>query len=194
MKKRKNNKFCRREGENLEFFSEKKFLKKSRSLLTPGEHGSDKGKNSDFAVILRTKQKIKRYFSIHEKQFKLIYKKISKNFFFTEELIIFLERRLDNIIYRMNFSISRKNSRQMIIHGFVFVNFKKKVFPSMIISPGDSIFVNNFLKNNYFYNCKKFFNFNWYYSNYFERKAIFISLPINFKFKLEKSIVLDMYK
>ncbi|WP_433927948.1 30S ribosomal protein S4 [Candidatus Carsonella ruddii] len=190
----KKNKFCRREGENLEFFSEKKFFLKTRSFLTPGEHGLDRDKLSDFGMVLRTKQKIKRYYIISEKKFKLIYKKISKKFFFCEDLINFLERRLDNIIYRMNFSISRIHSRQKILHGFVYINFKKIKFPSYIISPGDSIYIENFLNEKFLYNCKNFFNLNWLFINYFSGFGILLFLPNIFKFNFNKNIILDFYK
>ncbi|XOD38940.1 MAG: 30S ribosomal protein S4 [Candidatus Carsonella ruddii] len=190
----KRNKICRREGENLEFFSEKNFFSKTRSLLTPGEHGIDKNKLSDYGVVLRTKQKIKRYYIISEKKFKLIYKKISKKFFFCEDLINFLERRLDNLVYRMNFSISRKNSRQKILHGFIYVNFKKIKFPSFILSPGDSIFVENFLFEKFIYNCKNFFNLNWLFTKYFYGFGIFLFLPNFCKFNINKNLILDIYK
>ncbi|WMC20416.1 MAG: 30S ribosomal protein S4 [Candidatus Carsonella ruddii] len=190
----KKNKICRREGENFEFFSEKKFFSKTRSLLTPGEHGTDKGKISDYGMLLRIKQKIKRYYILSEKTFKIIYKKISKNFFYCEDLVNFLERRLDNIIYRMNFSLSRKNSRQKILHGFVYVNFKKIKFSSYIINSGDSIYIENFLNLKFLYDCKNFFNLNWIYTNYFNGFGILLFLPNYFKFNFNKNIILDIYK
>ncbi|BFI90967.1 30S ribosomal protein S4 [Candidatus Carsonella ruddii] len=190
----KKNKICRREGENFEFFSEKKFFSKTRSLLTPGEHGVEKGKFSDYGMLLRIKQKIKRYYILSEKTFKIIYKKISKNFFYCEDLVNFLERRLDNIIFRMNFSLSRKNSRQKILHGFVYVNYKKIKFSSFIISPGDSIYVENFLKLKFLYDCNNFFNLNWIFTNYFSGFGILLFLPNYFKFNFCKNIILDIYK
>ncbi|WMC19224.1 MAG: 30S ribosomal protein S4 [Candidatus Carsonella ruddii] len=190
----KKNKICRREGENFEFFSEKRFFSKTRSLLTPGEHGTDKGKVSDYGMLLRIKQKIKRYYILSEKTFKLIYKKISKNFFFCEDLVNFLERRLDNIIYRMNFTLSRKNSRQKILHGFVYVNYKKIKFSSFIIDSGDSIYIENFLNLKHLYDCKNFFNLNWIFTNYFNGFGILLFLPNYFKFNFNKNIILDIYK
>ncbi|XZR52958.1 MAG: 30S ribosomal protein S4 [Candidatus Carsonella ruddii] len=190
----KKNKICRREGENFEFFTEKKFLSKTRSLLTPGEHGVDKGKISDYGMLLRIKQKIKRYYILSEKTFKLIYKKISKKFFFCEDLVNFLERRLDNIIYRMNFTLSRKNSRQKILHGFVYVNYKKVKFSSFIIDSGDSVYVENFLNLKFLYDYKNFFNLNWIFTNYFNGFGILLFLPNYFKFNFNKNIILDIYK
>ncbi|MFI4883656.1 MAG: S4 domain-containing protein [Candidatus Carsonella ruddii] len=190
----KKNKVNRREGENLEFFSEKKFFSKTRSLLTPGEHGVEKSKISDYGMILRIKQKIKRYYIISEKKFKLIYKKISKNFFFLKDLIFFLERRLDNIVYRLNFTISRLNSRQKILHGFVYVNFKIIKKSSFLISPGDSIYIEKFLYEKFLYDCKNFFNLNWYYINYFIGFAVILSIPNFLKFKINNNIILDIYK
>lgn len=190
----KRNKNSRREGENLEYFSEKKFFYKTRSLLTPGEHGTDRSKISDYGMILRIKQKIKRYYIISEKKFKLIYKKISRKFFFCEDLINFLERRLDNLIYRMNFSISRKNSRQKIMHGFVYVNFIKIKHPSFVVSPGDSLYIEKFLKEKFFYDYKNFFNLNWLFTKYFLGFGILLFLPKIFKFNFNKNIILDIYK
>ncbi|AGS06652.1 30S ribosomal protein S4 [Candidatus Carsonella ruddii] len=188
------NKYCRREGENLEFFAEKKFLSKTRSLLTPGEHGIDKNKISNYGISLRLKQKIKRYYILSEKKFKIVYKNISKRFFFCEDLINFLERRLDNIIYRMNFTITRKHSRQKILHGFVYVNWKKIKFSSFIISPGDSLYVEKILIDNFFYNCKNFFNFNWLFINYFKNFGIILYFPNKIKFHFSKNALLDIYK
>lgn len=145
-------------------------------------------------MVLRTKQKIKRYYIISEKKFKLIYKKISKKFFLCEDLIKFLERRLDNILYRMNFSISRKNSRQQILHGFIYVNYKKIKFPSFLLSPGDSVYIEKFLKNKFFYDCKNFFNFNWLFINYFLGFGVLLFLPNFIKFNINKNIILDIYK
>ncbi|AFP83619.1 30S ribosomal protein S4 [Candidatus Carsonella ruddii] len=191
-KKANNSKFCKREGENLEYFAEKKI--KVKSLLTPGEHGIEKGKYSDFGLLLRTKQKIKRYYCIYEKQFKIIYKKMSKKIFSYENFINILERRLDNLVYRMNFSISRKEARQYIVHGLVFVNFKKINFPSYILSPGDSIFVKNkFLLKKFNYDFKNFFDLNWIYLNYFKGFGILLSLPNKNKFYFDKNLILDIY-
>ncbi|BAF35167.1 ribosomal protein S4 [Candidatus Carsonella ruddii PV] len=194
-KKSKNIKFCRREGENLEFFSEKKYLEKSRSNLTPGENGTEKGKVSDFGLILRTKQKIKRYYCIFEKEFKKIYFIIKKNFFNNIDLINFLERRLDNVIYRFNFSISRKESRQLIIHGNVFVNYFKNKIPSYLLSPGDVITINKkFLLKKYLYDYKNILFVNWLYNKYFDGYGIFLSFSNKNLFNLNKNLILDIYK
>lgn len=190
----KRNKICRREGDNFEFFTEKKLINKTRSFLTPGEHGYDKNKISNYGVLLRIKQKIKRFYILSEKKFKLIYKKISKKFFFCEDIVNFLERRLDNIVYRMNFSTSRKNSRQKIVHGFVFVNYKKIKFPSFLISPGDSIYVEEFLFDKFNYDCKNFFNLKWLFTDYFLGFGIVLFLPNYFKFNFCKNTILDFYK
>ncbi|AFP84363.1 30S ribosomal protein S4 [Candidatus Carsonella ruddii] len=194
-KKQKNIKFCRREGENLEFFSEKKYLNKARSNLTPGEHGVEKGKFSDFGLILRIKQKLKRYYCIYEKEFKKIYFLVKKNFFNDIDLINFLERRLDNVVYRFNFSISRKESRQFIIHGYVKINYRINRIPSYLLSPGDIVTINKkFLFKKYLYDYKNTLFVNWLFSNYFEGYGIFLSFSNNNLFNLNKNLILDIYK
>ena len=139
-------KLCRREGTKL-------FLKGSRCnsdkcsfekrAYIPGEHGNAKGfrrRLSDYGIHLREKQKVRRIYGILEKQFRKYFKMAAKKSGITgENLLQFLECRLDNIIYRMGFAPSRKSARQIVRHGHILVNGRKVNIPSFLVSPEDEI-------------------------------------------------------
>ncbi|ARC55104.1 30S ribosomal protein S4 [Candidatus Riesia sp. GBBU] len=135
-------KLVRREGTDL-------FLKTGvRSISTkcklensPGQHGTKKSRLSDYGLQLREKQKVRRIYGILEKQFKRYYENACKSKGNTgENLLILLERRLDNVVYRLGFGATRAESRQLISHKSVLVNNKivniasYKVFPNSIIA------------------------------------------------------------
>ena len=108
----------------------------------PGQHGKNKrGKPSDYGTQLEAKQKMKFYYgNMNERQFRNVYRKaIQKKGNTTENLIGFLERRLDTIIYRAKFAITVFSARQLINHGHVKVNGKKVNIPSYTIKDGDEI-------------------------------------------------------
>jgi len=108
----------------------------------PGQHGKNKrGKPSDYGTQLEAKQKMKFYYgNMNERQFRNIYRKaIKKKGNTTENLIGFLERRLDTIIYRAKFSITVFAARQIINHGHIKVNGKKVNIPSYLVKSGDAI-------------------------------------------------------
>ena len=139
-------KLCRREGTKL-------FLKGSRCNsdkcaferrpYIPGDHGSMRGfkkRLSDYGVHLREKQKVRRIYGIMEKQFRKYFKMAAKKSGITgENLLQFLETRLDNVIFRMGFAPSRKSARQLILHGHITVNKKKVNIPSFLVRPKDKI-------------------------------------------------------
>ncbi|MCK4654010.1 MAG: 30S ribosomal protein S4 [Candidatus Cloacimonetes bacterium] len=139
-------KLCRREGTKL-------FLKGSRCNsdkcaferrpYIPGDHGSARGfkkRLSDYGVHLREKQKVRRIYGILEKQFRKYFKMAAKKSGITgENLLQFLETRLDNVLFRMGFAPSRKSSRQLIRHGHITVNKKKVNIPSFLVRPKDQI-------------------------------------------------------
>lgn len=139
-------KLCRREGTKL-------FLKGSRCNsdkcaferrpYIPGDHGSARGfkkRLSDYGVHLREKQKVRRIYGILEKQFRKYFKMAAKKSGITgENLLQFLETRLDNVIFRMGFAPSRKSARQLIRHGHITVNKKKVNIPSFLVRPKDKI-------------------------------------------------------
>jgi small subunit ribosomal protein S4 len=97
-------------------------------------------KVSDFGLQLREKQKLKRMYGMLEKQFKLFFNKAARMKGVTgENLIRLLERRLDNIVYRMRFASSRKQARQLVSHGHMLVNGRKVTIPSYLVREGDKV-------------------------------------------------------
>lgn len=136
---------CRREGTKL-------FLKGDRCLSgkcaadrrssAPGQHGSAGKKPKEYGMQLREKQKAKRYYGVLEKQFKNYFEKANKTEGVTgENLLRLLERRLDNIVYRMGMADSRKEARQLVLHEHFTVNGKKVNVPSFLVKVGDVISV-----------------------------------------------------
>jgi small subunit ribosomal protein S4 len=109
----------------------------------PGEHGQRRrGKTSDYGVQLREKQKVKRMYGLSEKQFRLVFKAADRGTGITgTRLLVLLERRLDNVIYRLGFANSRTQGRHFVRHSHFLVNGKKVDIPSYLIKVGDEITV-----------------------------------------------------
>ena len=100
------------------------------------------GKRSDYGVQLREKQKLKRIYGMQEKQFSLFFKRALRMPGITgENLFVLLERRLDNVVYRLRFATSRSQARQIVLHGHVLVNGKKVSIPSYMVKAEDDISV-----------------------------------------------------
>lgn len=144
---------CRAEGTKL-FLKGKRCLTEKCSLerrnYPPGHKGARVSfKKSNYKSQLREKQKVKRFYGVGEKQFRIFFDKASKQKGITgENLLKMLELRLDNALYRMNFAYSRTHARQMIRHGHVIVNDKKVSIPSYILRKDDTIsFKEKALKN-----------------------------------------------
>lgn len=136
---------CRREGCKLYLKGEKCNSPKC-TLLTkfapPGEHGKGRKKASGYSVQLREKQKTKRYYGVSEKQFKMYYDKATELRGITgENMLILIERRLDNVVYRMGLGASRAMARQIVNHGHITVNGKNVNIPSYLVKAGDVIAV-----------------------------------------------------
>ena len=136
---------CRREGTKL-------FLKGERCLsgkcsfdrrpTAPGQHGAARKKVEEYGMQLREKQKTKRYYGVLEKQFKSYFVKADKMDGVTgENLLSLLERRLDNVVYRMGMAESRTDARQLVLHGHFTLNGKKVTIPSILVKTGDVITV-----------------------------------------------------
>ena len=134
---------CRREGTKL-------FLKGDRCLSgkcalekrpnVPGQHGAGRKNVKEYGLQLREKQKAKRYYGVLEGQFKGYFEKADKAEGVTgENLLSLLERRLDNVIYRIGLADSRKEARQLVTHGHFRLNGKKVTIPSLIVRAGDVI-------------------------------------------------------
>lgn len=135
---------CRREGCKLFLKGERCFSSKcsfSRREQVPGQHGNSRRRRvKEYGLQLREKQKAKRYYGILEKQFKNYFVKADKKEGQTgENLLTMIERRLDNVVYRMGMAESRKEARQLVLHGHFRVNGKKVNIPSYLVSKDDVI-------------------------------------------------------
>jgi small subunit ribosomal protein S4 len=134
---------CRREGLKLFFKGDRCYTEKcafERRGYAPGEHGHSRKKFSDYGTQLREKQKLKRMFGLLEKQFRGYFEKADQKRGITgTHLLVFLESRLDNIVYRMGFATSRTEARQFVRHGHFRVNGRKVNIPSFLIKKGDVI-------------------------------------------------------
>jgi small subunit ribosomal protein S4 len=143
---------CRREGEKLFLKGEKCFTKCTieKRPTVPGQHGRNRrAKLLGYGLQLREKQKVKRIYGLLEKQFRLTFEKADKSKGVTgESLLLLLERRLDNILYRLGVAASRAQGRQFVLHGHVTVNGKKVTIASYTVSTGDVIgFKEAFIQN-----------------------------------------------
>lgn len=115
----------------------------------PGQHGQRRAKPSDYALQLHEKQKAKMLYGVSERQFSSMFKEASRLEGNTGELLItLLERRLDNVVYRMGFATTRRFARQLVTHGHVLVNGKRVDIPSALITPGSKIEIKEKSKNN----------------------------------------------
>jgi small subunit ribosomal protein S4 len=136
---------CRREGEKLFLKGEKCYTSKcaiENRPFPPGQHGQRRTRLSDYARQLREKQKLRRIYGVLEKQFHLYYKEADRLKGSTgENLLQLLESRLDNVVYRMGFGVSRTESRQLVRHNAITVNGKKVNIPSYIVKAGDVVAV-----------------------------------------------------
>ncbi len=136
---------CRREGTKLFLKGDRCFGDKcayDRRPYAPGQHGRARKKASDYALQLREKQKVRRVYGVLEKQFHGYFVKADMAKGVTgDNLLATLERRLDNVIYRMGFANSRSQARQLVRHGIFTLNGKKVDIPSLQVSIGDIISV-----------------------------------------------------
>jgi small subunit ribosomal protein S4 len=136
---------CRRESVKLFLKGDRCFTAKcgiEKRAYPPGQHGQGRTRFSDYGVQLREKQKVKRMYGLLEKQFASTMKRASRmKGRAGENLLILLERRLDNVIYRMGFTTSRAEARQLVKHGHFLVNGKKATIPSMQVRPGETVTV-----------------------------------------------------
>jgi small subunit ribosomal protein S4 len=139
-------KLCRREGQKLFLKSTKCYTEKcpvERRAYPPGQHGVSQArrrKTSDYALQLREKQKVRRIYGVGERYFRTLFRKAAKQGGMTgANLLIGLESRLDNVVYRLGFAGSRAQSRQLVRHRHVEVNGRPVDIPSYQVQPGDEI-------------------------------------------------------
>jgi small subunit ribosomal protein S4 len=136
-------KLARREKADLSLTSGVRPLDSKCKLDTaPGMHGARRGRETDYGVQLREKQKLRRIYGVLERQFHNYFKKAARLKGSTgENLLKLLEGRLDNVVYRMGFAATRAEARQMVNHRSILVNGKIVNIPSYIVSPGDVVSV-----------------------------------------------------
>jgi small subunit ribosomal protein S4 len=136
---------CRRENLKLFLKGERCYTDKcaiERRNYPPGEHGQGRPKFSEYSIQLREKQKVKRIYRLMESQFRRIFDQASRIKGITgETLLVFLERRLDNVTYRLGFASSRAEARLLVRHGHILVNGKRLNIPSYQVRVGDVISV-----------------------------------------------------
>ena len=135
---------CRREGQKLFLKGDRCYTDKcavERRAYAPGMHGNARNKKlSEYGVQLREKQKARRYYGVLESQFAEYFEMASKRKGMTgENLLAILESRLDNVVYRLGFAMSRAEARQLVRHGHFTVNGKKVNIPSYLVSVGETI-------------------------------------------------------
>ena len=134
---------CRREGIKLFLKGSRCFTDKcaiERRNFPPGQHGLKRVKLTQFGVQLREKQKAKRIYGILERQFRKYFEWAERQQGITgENLLKLLERRLDNVVFRLGFAASRREARQMVSHGHIDVNGRKVTIPSYIVRVGEAV-------------------------------------------------------
>ncbi len=140
---------CRREGMKLMLKGSrcetaKCSVEKRERSMAPGMHGWRRGRRSDYGVRLREKQKVKRYYGLMEKQFMIYFRQAERRTGNTGEILLeLLERRLDNVIYKLNFAPSRKAARQLVTHGHIYLNGRRVDIPDITMKIGDTITLKN---------------------------------------------------
>ena len=136
---------CRRENLKLFLKGERCYTDKcaiERRNYPPGEHGQGRPKFSEYSIQLREKQKVKRMYGLMENQFRRTFAQAARTKGITgETLLVLLERRLDNVAYRLGFASSRAEARTLVRHGHILVNGKKVNIPSYIVQAGDVVSV-----------------------------------------------------
>ncbi len=136
-------KLCRRDGMKLYLKGDRCFSEKcavERRNYPPGEHGQGRTKFSEYGSQLREKQKVKRMYGLLENQFHIYFNRADRLKGITgENLLVLLERRLDNMVFRFGFATSRSEARQLVLHNHFLVNGKKVNIPSYLIKVGDTI-------------------------------------------------------
>ncbi len=148
-------KLCRREGSKLFLKGEKCYMEKcpfNKRPLPPGQHGAGRKKISEYGQQLREKQKTKRIYGVQEGQFRHYYEVADRMKGITgENMLSLLERRLDNVIFRMGIGVSRTQARQLVNHAHFTVNGRTVNVPSYSVKAGDVIAVKENRRNNKFF-------------------------------------------
>lgn len=134
---------CRRENLKLYLKGDRCYSDKcayERRSYPPGQHGHGRKKFSDYGIQLREKQKVKRMYGLLERQFRFYFSKAERQKGITgTNLLVLLERRLDNVVYRLGFANSRSQARQLVRHNHFFVNGKRVNIPSYLVRENDTV-------------------------------------------------------
>lgn len=197
-------KLCRRERQKLFLKGQKCYTDKcpiEQRNYPPGQHGvSRRTKISEYGVQLREKQKIKRIYGLLETQFRNYFEKAVKQKGKTgENLVKLLERRLDNVVYRIGFASSRKQARQLVKHGHILINSKPVDIPSYMVKAGDLVqikekskkldVIHNSLKR------VKYNTYNWITVDKATLSGTFVQIPERADVPLEanEQLVVELY-
>ena len=199
-----NCKMCRREGCKLYLKGERctngKCAFDHRSTA-PGQHGAARTKVGEYGKQLREKQKARRYYGVLEGQFKHYYELAEKmDGIVGENLLILLERRLDNVVYRMGMAASRKEARQLVLHSHFTLNGKKVSTPSILIKAGDVIAVKETSKESVkikalIENLPSVVTPKWLENDAQNATAKVVSLPArdDIDFEFEEQLIVELY-
>lgn len=145
-------KLCRREGMKLYLKGTRCESDKcsfDRRGYAPGQHGQRRGKETEYGLQLREKQKLKRIYNVFERQFHRVFEEAARKKGVTGEMLLQnLERRLDNVVYRMGFASSRRQARQWVRHGKIAVNQRKVDIPSYLVHIGDRVEIRENFRDN----------------------------------------------
>ncbi len=143
---------CRREGQKLFLKGSRCYSDKcsvTRRNYAPGQHGQKRSKLSEYGTQLREKQKTRSFYGVGEKQFRKYFEMASNKKGITgTNLLQILESRLDNVVYRLGFGVSRPQARQLVTHGNIEVNGRKTDIASYLVKPGDIVAVRESRKDN----------------------------------------------
>lgn len=194
---------CRRERQKLFLKGEKCYSSKcplEKRKYPPGQHGRKPVKLSEYGKRLREKQKLKRMAGLTERQLKKYYKMACKQKGVVgENLLRIIERRLDNVVYRLGWASSRKFARQLISHKHILVNGRNMNIPSYLVCPGDKIQLKDDMRNN-IYVLKSIENSpakipSWIKYTPEDFTAEIISLPTkeDFSFPVNETLIVEFY-
>jgi small subunit ribosomal protein S4 len=195
-------KLSRREGTDLFLKSGARALDSKCKIETaPGQHGQRRGRLSDYGVQLREKQKVRRIYGILEKQFRTYYKEAARQKGATgENLLKLLERRLDNVVYRMGFGSTRAESRQLVSHKAISINGKTVNIASYLVAPGDVISVREKAKNqlriqNAINLAGQRSNVEWMDVNAEKKEGVFKRVPdrIDLPADINENLIVELY-
>ncbi len=194
---------CRREGMKLFLKGDRCYTDKcalDRRNYAPGQHGQGRKKVSNYGEQLREKQKVKRIYGVLETQFRNLYERAEKMPGKTgANLLSLLERRLDDVVYRMGLAASRKEARQLVTHAHFTLNGKKVDIPSLTVNVGDVIAVKETSKSSAKFKALVENNTriapNWLENNLDEMCAKVVSLPTREDIDLEiaEHLIIELY-